>query len=339
MIARALRLFLIKFADFASLRFSAPFASWSCPFLIILMGITVPFSSGQDDLTFASNNPLQTESLPRKISTVHIPNLVQVHADVYSGGQPDGDAAFKELRSMGFQTIISVDGVTPDIATAERNQLRYVHLPHGYDGISDSRILELAKAIRSLPKPIYIHCHHGKHRSPTAASAACLLAGLINQHDARSVLKIAGTGENYVGLFATVERAKFDPAQDWSKVKVDFQSIAAITPMARSMVSIEHYWNRIQTATQSDLPINDSRQSDKKQSNTAHDLLMLKELYVELTRDSTSINDVAFAKYLVDGIAIIEKINFDNPEALKELEQNCKGCHQVYRDAPERKAR
>ncbi|MCY2976543.1 MAG: hypothetical protein NTW52_17950 [Planctomycetota bacterium] len=335
----ASKLFLIEFRDFAILRSKNRVAHWTLPLLVTLVGMIGSYSSGQDHAIVAPSKTIRLEQLPRRVSSAHIPNLVQVHADVYSGGQPDGEAAFKELRSMGVQTIISVDGVTPDVEAAESNQLRYVHLPHGYDGISDSRMLELAKAIRVLPKPIYIHCHHGKHRSPTAASAACLLAGLINESDAHTVLKIAGTGKNYVGLFATIERTKFDPKRDWSKVKVDFQAIASITPMTRSMVSIEHYWSRIQAATQSDLSVNDSRQSDKKRSGTDHDFLMLKELYVELTRDSRAINDIVFAKYLTDGINIIGKINLQNPEAPKELEQNCKACHQVYRDALERKTR
>ncbi len=294
---------------------------------------------GQNAAETAPSKIKQTELLPRKIATAHIPNLVQVHTDVYSGGQPEGEAAFKELRSMGFRTIISVDGVTPDVAAAESNQMQYIHLPHGYDGISDSRVTEIAKAIHDLPKPIYIHCHHGKHRSPTAAAAACLQAGLIDKSDARSVLEIARTGKNYVGLFATVERTTFDPARDWSKIKVDFKAIASIPPMARSMVSIEHYLSQVHSqihlAVQSDLPNHKSLASDKKRSDIAHDLLMLKELYIELTRDSKAINDMAFNEYLQEGIKIIEQINLEAPHRLKELEQNCKACHQRYRDKPE----
>ncbi len=31
-----------------------------------------------------------------------------------------------------------------------------------------------AKAVRDLPGKIYIHCHHGKHRSAAAAATACV---------------------------------------------------------------------------------------------------------------------------------------------------------------------
>ena len=41
------------------------------------------------------------------------------------------------------------------------------------------RVEEIATAVQTLPGPIYIHCHHGKHRSPAASAAACVGAGLI----------------------------------------------------------------------------------------------------------------------------------------------------------------
>ncbi len=331
------KLLVMKIADSFIQGFASRSAYWTLPILIIMV-VPIGFCAiGQDFSTIAQSHSLQIESLPKKVSSNYIPNLIQVHVDVYSGGQPEGEAAFKELRSMGFQTIISVDGVTPNVAAAESYQMRYVHLPHGYDGISDSRMLELAKAIRDLPKPIYIHCHHGKHRSPTAASTACVLVGLINKSDARSVLEIAGTGKNYVGLFATVERAKFDSTRDWSKVQVDFQVTALMPPMTRSMVSIDHHWSRIQTAVQSDLVNDNSLLRNQKNIDTHHDLLMLKELYVELTRGSRAINDIAFSNYLHDGVRIIDKISLKTPETLTELEQNCKACHQLYRDTPNAK--
>jgi protein tyrosine/serine phosphatase len=65
------------------------------------------------------------------------------------------------------------------------------------------RAAELAKAVRDLPGPIYIHCHHGKHRSPAAAAVACVAAGLLAPERAPAVLKEAGTSPNYRGLFAS----------------------------------------------------------------------------------------------------------------------------------------
>lgn len=148
-----------------------------------------------------------------KVASQHLPNPVRLHEKVISGGLPEADAAFQELADLGVKTIISVDGMMPDVATAAKHGLRYVHLPHGYDGIPEQRINELAKAARDLPGPVYIHCHHGKHRSPAAASVACVGAGLIPAGLAVSILQLAGTNPSYRGLYEAAQQATaFDEA-------------------------------------------------------------------------------------------------------------------------------
>jgi protein tyrosine phosphatase (PTP) superfamily phosphohydrolase (DUF442 family) len=122
-----------------------------------------------------------------------LPNPWQIHPQVISGGLPEGDEAFRALADLGVKTLISVDGARPDVALAKKHGLRYVHLPHGYDGVPEERMQELAKAVRDLPGPIYIHCHHGKHRSPTAAAVACVGAGLLDASAAAPFLQAAGT--------------------------------------------------------------------------------------------------------------------------------------------------
>ena len=102
--------------------------------------------------------------------------------------------------------MISVDGAQPQVELARKYGLRYVHLPHGYDGVSEKRAQELAKAVRDLPSPIYIHCHHGKHRSPAAATVACVGAGLLQRDQGLSVLRTAGTSDHYEGLYDSAEQ-------------------------------------------------------------------------------------------------------------------------------------
>src|SRR5688500_5709584 len=109
-----------------------------------------------------SQPAVATEATPKKLAAEHLPNPWQDHPKVISGGLPEGDKAFKELADLGVKTVISVDVAKPDVALAKKYGLRYVHLPHGYDGVPELRAKELAKAVRDLPGPVYIHCHHGK---------------------------------------------------------------------------------------------------------------------------------------------------------------------------------
>src|SRR5262245_33238393 len=60
-------------------------------------------------------------------------NVFRLSAKLYSGSVPEGETGFCSLCSLGVRTIISVDGARPDVATAHRFGLLYVHLPFGYD--------------------------------------------------------------------------------------------------------------------------------------------------------------------------------------------------------------
>src|SRR5688572_20555590 len=82
-------------------------------------------------LLWAISSATANECLIEKLSTQHLPNAVRVHERVISGGLPEGDAAFAELNALGVKTIVSVDGAKPDLETAAKFGLRYVHLPHG----------------------------------------------------------------------------------------------------------------------------------------------------------------------------------------------------------------
>ena len=70
--------------------------------------------SGTDD-----TKPLDASFLPRKLLSNHLPNLIQVAHGIYSGGLPESPESFDELKKLGVQTILSVDGAKPDIEAAK----------------------------------------------------------------------------------------------------------------------------------------------------------------------------------------------------------------------------
>jgi protein tyrosine phosphatase (PTP) superfamily phosphohydrolase (DUF442 family) len=216
----------------------------------------------------------------QRLAVSHLPNAIQIHPKVISGGLPDGELAFKELKQLGVKTIISVDGAQPDLVLAKQYGLRYVHLPHGYDGIAENRVKELAKAVLSLDGPIYIHCHHGKHRSPAAATAACITAGLINPSASKAILKLAGTSENYIGLFASVAKASKADQEELDAIRADFPESAKLPAMAEAMVAIEHthdHLKQFSAASWKALP-------KHPDIDAAYEALLLTEHFAELLR-------------------------------------------------------
>src|SRR5215218_4845298 len=86
---------------------------------------------------------------PERLAIRGIENTFRLSPRLYSGGDPHGVEAFAALKSLGIRTIISVDGVTPDVEAAKRLSIRYVHLPIGYDGVPRDQALRMVKAVKT----------------------------------------------------------------------------------------------------------------------------------------------------------------------------------------------
>lgn len=282
-----------------------------------------------------------------RVEANHLSNVWRLHPKVFSGGQPEGEAGFTELKRLGIKTVISVDGARPDVDLAKKHGLRYVHLPHGYDGIPESRVAELAKAVRDLPGPIYIHCHHGKHRSPAAASAACVSAGLIQPQQARSVLIAAGTSESYRGLYATAASARRIDDKVLNAVKSEFPAVARLPPMAEAMVSVEHVYDHLKLFAANQWKPIDTRPALEPD----HEALLLREHFTELLRGK-EVKDrpTQFQALMKEGEAAAASLEQDlrdwiaaeRPEKLPDslakgmerIASNCAACHKQFRDVP-----
>jgi protein tyrosine phosphatase (PTP) superfamily phosphohydrolase (DUF442 family) len=283
----------------------------------------------------------------KKLSAEHLPNAVQVHPRVISGGLPQGDAGFAELRDLGVKSVISVDGAKPDVETAAKYGLRYVHLPHGYDGIPQQRAQELAKAVRDLEGVVYIHCHHGRHRSPAAASVACVTAGLIDPSLAVRVLELAGTSANYRGLYQSASAARPLEEALLDALQVEFREMVNVPPIAEAMVALEHTHDNLGEIAAAGWRTPEGHPD----LEPAHEALLLREHFTELLRtDEVQQQPEEFRQLLRESDAVAQKLEDElrafktaagdatPPDSLGRLAEritaNCKACHQKYRDVP-----
>jgi hypothetical protein len=158
---------------------------------------------------------------------------------------PEGDAGFDSLKSWGVLTIISVDGALPDIERAKSRGMRYVHLPIGYHGFDEARKLELARAVHDLPRPIYMHCHHGKHRSAGAAGSVSVTLGWSTADDAVARMKVAGTSPAYEGLYRCTASASKVADAVLATARADFPEVSRPKGFVRGMVDIDIAWDSI----------------------------------------------------------------------------------------------
>jgi len=316
------------------------------PLRACLMVFTA-FVAGSPAVPDEQTEPPAKEFRPKKLNKAHLPNAMQVHSKVISGGLPVGDEGFRELASLNVRTVISVDGTKPDLALARKYGMRYVHLPHSYDGIPAERIAELAKAVRDLDGPVYIHCHHGKHRSPAAAAAACVAAGFIPSLHARTVLIAGGTSDSYRGLYHSVETAHRIDDVALNQLIVEFPEVADVPQMAESMVQIEHIHDRLKSMTQERWNALDLA----ARKDVVHDALLLKEQFTELLRmpevisgadnwrqefeDARVASDRLESRLRALNLSPVSSESFsDTGATLKLVTAGCITCHQKFRDIP-----
>ncbi len=282
--------------------------------------------------------------MPRRIHSQHLPNAHRLNAKVISGGQPDGESAFAELKKLGVKTVISVDGARPEVALARKYGLRYVHLPHGYDGIPDARAMDLAKAVRDLPGPIYIHCHHGKHRSPAAAVVACVAVGMLEPRQAVDFLRLAGTSEKHRGLYESAERAQRLESSLLDALDADFPESAQLPPLAESMVAIEHVHDHLTILAKAGW----RPTADHPDLKPAHEALLLREHFTELLRtEAVMAQPDEFRRMIHDSAAAARELETvleagdqgrswmpRAQAAFERITAHCTTCHTRFRDVP-----
>jgi protein tyrosine phosphatase (PTP) superfamily phosphohydrolase (DUF442 family) len=282
---------------------------------------------------------------PERIEAAGVENLYRLGPGLYSGAQPEGEAGFSALKRLGVRTIISVDGATPDVDAARRQGIRYVHLPVGYDGIPPEQAVRLVKAVRDLPGPAFIHCHHGKHRGPAAAALGGVAAQGWTREQARSWLEKAGTSPAYRGLFASVDR--FVPPSDADLARLteaDLPERAEVPDLVEAMVRIDAHWDHLQAVQKAGFrPPRDAPDLDPP-----HEALMLAEQFRELLRqDATRARGGDFLRAMDEareaatdleatlrtlGPAPTEAATARVESAFKRSARSCTSCHARYRD-------
>jgi protein tyrosine phosphatase (PTP) superfamily phosphohydrolase (DUF442 family) len=268
----------------------------------------------------------------------HVHNVHRVTDKLISGSAPDDDQGMKEIADLGVKTIISVDGMTPDVASAHKYGMTYVHLPFGYDGIPEDRAREIAKAIRDLPGPIYIHCHHGMHRSAAAVATACVINGMIAHDRAEEVLRTFGTGLNYKGLWRNAREARPLDDATLEATPVVYAEVTPIPPMAQQMLKIDAQLDRLKAIQKAGW----QAPPNHPDFDPPHEALLLQERLTELARTPEADKEPAeyhrFLQASTDSVSKLREALAGKSDkattdaAMKTATQSCLNCHAVYRD-------
>jgi len=260
-------------------------------------------------------------------------HVLEAGEGIYSGSEPEGEAGFESLRQLGFTTIISVDGGRPDVETAAKHGLRYVHIPFGYNGIPAEAGAALAGAVRDLKGPIYIHCRHGIDRGPAAAAVACIAAGKADRQQALSVLNKAGASKDYVGLWRDVGNYA-PPAKD-AKLP-ELKATADIGAFTSQMVEIGRGLDRLKLCQTA------GWQPPRKHPDWVpwREASILHEGLQQADKKRSGSKDSRFRTILSDAAKLAGQLEVSLRSEQKEqateqytkLKQSCSECHKAYRN-------
>jgi protein tyrosine phosphatase (PTP) superfamily phosphohydrolase (DUF442 family) len=281
---------------------------------------------------------------PQPLPVAGIENCFQVTDRVLSGGQPNGEAAFAALQKLGVKTILSVDGSPPEVASAAKFGLRYIHLPHGYDGISSNTVARLVKAAATVEGRLFVHCHHGQHRGPAAVGVICQGTAGWTPPQAVAWLKQAGTATGYAGLYRV--NAEFRPptAADLARGSTHFPARVEVSGFVDAMVEIDRHWDQLKAIQKADW----RRPANHPDLVPANAALLLQEAYRELLRDpQASAKGDQFLEQLHQAEAQARELHAllkaaplplgetargQAEELFKAAGQSCATCHRQFRN-------
>lgn len=275
-----------------------------------------------------------------------IHNYFRVSENLASGASPDTEEAFRALAAAGIRSIVSVDGAKPPADLARKHGLRYVHIPIGYDGISPAKTLEFAKTYAELHKsgPIFVHCHHGKHRGPAACSIGRIVLDGTSPEEAVAWMKVAGTAPKYKGLYETVLEFNAPSAADLAVIEAPMVEAAAVPAMQEAMVAVDHHFENLKIVKKAAWVAT----PDHPDVDPPHEATILAEQFREMARtDDVAKEPESFRTLLKVSedaawalAAALKKGAIDPPAAASffaVIEKACTDCHKDYRDNTHRR--
>jgi hypothetical protein len=215
------------------------------------------------------------------------------------------------------------------------------------------------RAVRDLAKPIYLHCHHGKHRSAGAAGTVGVSLGWITNDVAIARMKVSGTAEGYKGLWACTAKAAPMMAALIDAARADFPEVTKPDSMTAAMVTIDEVFDRLKLVEKNAWTV----PADHPDLAPAADAGKIADLYRLLDGDAhlaALADDAARADFRVKmaaGAGLASELETllagggpkatgaaESDEAaiaahrkklsaaMKQLGANCKDCHVKYRD-------
>ncbi|MEL6797553.1 MAG: hypothetical protein AAFO89_12115 [Planctomycetota bacterium] len=277
------------------------------------------------------------ETIP---DTAGLENVIVFGRGVISGAEPEDEIGFDTLASLGVKSVISVDAARPNLEAAAARDMRYAHIPVRYDGFEGDQRLALAKAFRELPRPIYIHCHHGKHRGPAAAALGLICVGELEPTEGIELMRTAGTSEHYDGLYGDVSDAIRIPGINIDTLGPDeLPEYVEVTGLSASMVDINDVFRDIRAVADNGWQVPSDHPDIELEEIAPRLPDLFRALADDLDRPANAHVDAGYRAMMRDAAetasafeaAIIsEKLTLAD-QLRSSVAQSCVSCHEAHR--------
>jgi protein tyrosine phosphatase (PTP) superfamily phosphohydrolase (DUF442 family) len=314
--------------------------------ILIVMIAALPGGCGGGGAPPPRRAPEPSVASAAPVEAPGLHNVFRLTDRLYSGSSPDGEEGFRSLQNLGVRTVLSVDGARPEVELARRYGMRYVHLPIGYDGVPRDQALRLARAVRDLPGPVYLHCHHGKHRGPAAAAVVRLfLDPACGVETVFADMRRAGTDPHYVGLYAAPAALPRPAPGELDGIPAEFREATPAAALVELMVALDERWDLLKQVRAAGWKV----PPDHPDLDPPHEALQLVEHCREAARlPATAKRPDEFRRWLAEAEAAARELEdvlragkaqgaVDGPaadRALKRAGDACVRCHTAYRDRP-----
>lgn len=286
-----------------------------------------------------SETPAESQRRSASLESVKtVENLHEASDGVLMGGEPKTAESFADLRTMGVKTVISVDGITPRLGLAREHGMRYIHVPIGYDGMDDKSRAQMARALAEAERPIYVHCHHGRHRGPAAAVVGLVGCGEIDNDRAIELMELAGTSPKYKGLWETARGMAPMSLEAASAVGGELVEHAKVSSLAVGMAKVDRAWDNLAALSKANW-----RQEAHPDLVPANEAALMAEVFRAM-RDAKETKETGEEFYGMmresheiarELEAIVTSDPFDAravDDALERLDHSCAECHAFYRN-------
>ena len=282
--------------------------------------------------------PMITDEEPRSYSGLS--QVVAFQDWLFSGSKPSGEAGFQSLANLRVRTIVCVDGTPPDHLTGDRYGMKTFHIPLKYGEPTQLQILDLATAVREgmTRGNIYVHCHHGKHRSAAASAIALLALNRSTAEVMKNRMVVAETSQYYSGLWDAVDKTRKLNESDLIQNETNLTNRVHPEGITNQMIAIDFAMDNLKLIKQSNW-ITPKRHPDlvpaAEAGTIAESFRQLRENHTTAgyPRDFSQKLDEAsnFANTLEQEIILGEATSIELSSSMRALSKSCIACHLAYR--------